>query len=56
MQKSFSPDARNALERAKSRPGERGAHDIRGHLDRGARDLELADRLDAIRLTGYTMV
>src|SRR5436305_14494938 len=30
--------------------------DIRGRLDRGARDLELADRLDAIRLTRYTMV
>lgn len=56
MRKASWPEARNALERAKSRLGERGSHDIRGRLDRGARDLELADRLDAIRLTGYTMV
>ena len=56
MRKESWPEARNALERAMSRLGERGSHDIRGRLDRGARDLELADRLDAIRLTGYTMV
>ena len=56
MRKASWPEARNALERAKSRLGERGSHDIRGRLDRGARDLELADRLDAIRLTRYTMV
>ena len=56
MRKASWPEARNALERAKSRLGERGSHDIRGRLDRDARDLELADRLDAIRLTGYTMV
>jgi serine/threonine-protein kinase len=56
MRKASWPEARNALERAKSRLGERGPHDIRGRLDRGARDLELADRPDAIRLTGYTMV
>ena len=56
MRKASWPEARNALERVKSRLGERGSHDIRGRLDRGARDLELADRLDAIRLTGYTMV
>jgi tetratricopeptide (TPR) repeat protein len=47
MRKASWPEARNALERAKSRLGERGSHDIRGRLDRGARDLELADRLDA---------
>src|SRR4051794_36053972 len=56
MRKASWPEARNALERAKSRPGERGSHDIRGRLDRGAHDLELADRLDAIRSTGCTMV
>ena len=56
MRKASWPEARNALERAKSRLGERGSHDIRGRLDRGARKLELADRLDAIRLTGYTTV
>src|SRR3954451_9718484 len=55
MRKASWPEARNALERAKSRLCERGSHDIRGRLDRGARDLELAERLDAIRLTGYTM-
>jgi len=55
LRKASWPEARNALERAKSRLGERGSHDIRGRLDRGARDLEPADRLDAIRLTGYTM-
>src|SRR3954469_13675266 len=56
MRKASWPEARNALERANARLGERGSHDIRGRLDRGARDLELADRLDAIGLTGYTMV
>ena len=40
MRKASWPEARNALERAKSRLGERGSHDIRGRLDRGARDLE----------------
>jgi DNA-directed RNA polymerase specialized sigma24 family protein len=38
MRKASWPEARNALERAKSRLGERGSHDIRGRLDRGARD------------------
>ena len=48
MRKASWPEARNALERAKSRLGEGGSRNFRGRLDRGARDLELADRLDAI--------
>src|SRR5207248_7924847 len=56
MRKASWTEARNALERANARLGERGSHHIRGRLDRGARDLKLADRLDAIRLTRYTMV
>jgi serine/threonine-protein kinase len=56
MRKASWTEARNALERANARVGERGSHDIRGRLDRGARDLELAERLDAIRLTRYTTV
>ena len=56
MRRAFWPEARNARERAKPRLGGRGSHVIRGRLDRGVRDLELADRLDAIRLMGYTTV
>ena len=40
------PEARAALERAKGRLGDRGSADLRRRLDQGARDLELAARLD----------
>ena len=51
--KSSWPEARNTLDRAKARLGNRGAIDLRKRLDQGDRDLELAARLDAIRLTGH---
>ncbi len=47
------PEARNALERAKAWLVHRGSDDLRGRLAQGDRDLELAARMDAIRLTGY---
>ncbi len=47
------PEARNALERAKAWLGNRGSEDLRNRVARGDRDLELAARLDAIRLPGY---
>ena len=50
LKKSSWPEARAALERAKGRLGDRGSAELRRLLDQGARDLELADRLEAIRL------
>ena len=45
MRKASWPEARNALERAMSRLGERGSHDIRGRQDRleGVRPLVTTD-------------
>ena len=40
MRKASWPEARNALERAKSWLGDRGSHDLRGRLDRGFRDTD----------------
>jgi serine/threonine-protein kinase len=45
-------EARAALERAKGRLGDRGSDDLRRRLDQGARDLELAARLEKIRMEG----
>jgi serine/threonine-protein kinase len=44
------PEASAALERAKGRLGDRGSADLRRRLNQGVRDLDLAARLDAIRL------
>ncbi|QEH35471.1 Serine/threonine-protein kinase PrkC [Aquisphaera giovannonii] len=44
------PEAAAALERAKARLGDGGPPVLRLRLDQGARDLDLAARLDAIRL------
>jgi serine/threonine-protein kinase len=44
MRKASWPEARNALEPAKSRLGERGSHDIRGRLDRATRDRRFGRR------------
>jgi serine/threonine-protein kinase len=46
-------EATAARERAKGRLGERGAPELRSLLDQGARDLEFAARLDAIRLNDF---
>jgi eukaryotic-like serine/threonine-protein kinase len=48
------PQAAAALERAKARLGDRGPARLRRRLDQGARDLELAASLDAIRLDRIT--
>jgi eukaryotic-like serine/threonine-protein kinase len=53
LRKGSWPDARNALERAKAWLVHRGSDDLRNRLAQGDRDLELAARLDAIRMTGY---
>jgi eukaryotic-like serine/threonine-protein kinase len=42
-------EARAALERAKGRLGDRGSAELRRRLERGARELELAARVEAIR-------
>jgi serine/threonine-protein kinase len=44
------PEARAALERARGRLGDRGSAELRRRLDQGARDLDLAARLEAICL------
>jgi serine/threonine-protein kinase len=49
LQKSSWPEARAALERAKGRLGDRGSAELRRRLDQGARDLDLAVRLDLAR-------
>jgi serine/threonine-protein kinase len=48
--RSSWPEARAALGRARARLGDRGPAALRRRLDQGGRDLELAARLDAIRL------
>ena len=52
MRKSSWPEAKNALDRAKARLGNRRSDDLRSRLDQGERDLEFGDHLDAIRLNG----
>jgi tetratricopeptide (TPR) repeat protein len=50
LRKSSWPEARAALERAKGRLGDRGTAELRRILDQGTRDLELATRLEVIRM------
>src|SRR5262249_42347518 len=50
LNKSSWPEARAALERAKGRLGDRGSDELRDRMERGARELELAARLESIRL------
>jgi eukaryotic-like serine/threonine-protein kinase len=50
LNRSTWPEARAALERARGRLGDRGSAELRRRLDQGARDLDLAARLDAICL------
>ncbi|HEV3263756.1 MAG TPA: serine/threonine-protein kinase, partial [Gemmataceae bacterium] len=49
LRASSWPDARAALERAKGRLGDRGPAELRHRLERGARDLQLAAQVEAIR-------
>src|SRR3954469_20739436 len=51
LNQSSWPEARAALERAKVRLGDRGSVALRRRLEQGARDLDLADRLDRARTT-----
>jgi serine/threonine-protein kinase len=44
------PEARAARDRAKARLGDHGSLDLRDRIDRGERELDLAGRLDAVRL------
>ena len=53
MHKTSWPEARNALERAKAWLVHEGSDNLQGRLARGDRDLELATRLDSIRLPAY---
>jgi serine/threonine-protein kinase len=53
LRKSSWPEARAALERARGRLGDRGSVDLRRRLSQGARDLELAARLEETRLTAF---
>jgi eukaryotic-like serine/threonine-protein kinase len=48
-------EARTALVRARARLGDRDLADFRARTDRGSRDLELAARLDAIRLNRHVI-
>src|SRR5262249_30922899 len=50
LNRSFWPEARVALERARGRLGDHGSAELRRRLEQGARDLELATRLEAIQL------
>src|SRR5262249_56762413 len=49
LRASSWPEARAALERAKGRLGDRGPAELRHRLEQGARELELAARVEAIR-------
>src|SRR5262249_36650083 len=49
LRASSWPEARAALERAKGRLGDRGPAEVRHRLEQGARELELAARVEAIR-------
>jgi serine/threonine-protein kinase len=50
LKKSAWPEAGAALERARGRLGDQESAELRGRMDQGARDLELAARLEAIPL------
>src|SRR5262245_36310252 len=50
LNRSSWPEARAARERARGRLGDRGSAGLRRRLDQGARDLDLAARLEAICL------
>jgi serine/threonine-protein kinase len=50
LNRSSWPEARAALERARGRLGDRGSAELRRRLDQGARDLDLAARLEAMCL------
>jgi serine/threonine-protein kinase len=50
LSRSSWAEARAALERARGRLGDRGSAELRRRLDQGARDLDLAARLETIRL------
>jgi serine/threonine-protein kinase len=50
LNRSFWPEARVALERARGRLGDHGSAELLRRLDQGASDLELATRLEAIQL------
>jgi eukaryotic-like serine/threonine-protein kinase len=49
-------DATAALERARSRLGERGSAALHDRIGQGSRELKLVARWDAIRLDGYMVV
>jgi serine/threonine-protein kinase len=49
LRASSWPQAHAALERAKGRLGDRGPPELRQRLEQGARELELAARIEAIR-------
>ena len=53
LQKECWPEARNALERAKAWLVRSGSRDLRNRLAQGDRDLDLAARLEAIRMPGH---
>src|SRR5262249_51892149 len=50
LRTSSWPEARAALERARGRLGDHGSAGLRRLLDQGTRELELATRLEEIRL------
>jgi serine/threonine-protein kinase len=50
LSRSSWPEARAALERARGRLGDHGSAELHRRLDQGARDLDLAARLEAICL------
>jgi tetratricopeptide (TPR) repeat protein len=56
QQKSALPDARVTLEQAQLRFGDDGPVWLRSHLDQAARDQQLLERLEAIRMTRFTFV
>jgi len=49
LRASSWPEARAALERARGRLGDRGSAELQKRLEQGARDLELAARVEGIR-------
>ena len=56
MKTSSWSEARAALERARAWLGTIGSADLQSQVKQGGRDLDLAARLDATRLTGYSRV
>lgn len=55
MQTASWAEASVALDRAKAWLGALGSDELKRRVDQGGRDLALAARLDAIRLTGYKL-